>query len=148
MNRLRILLVDDGIDFSTGLREVFRMRGYGVEMTRDELAALPMIASNSSDAIGQDVKILGRAGVQLHKRILHLSPWTSTILIKGGHLLSDRQAKPRNGTFAYLLKPCPVLGLLDSFSKPGILTIERDCRMQVIGLIHEPDVIEHICRAT
>jgi len=74
MNRLRILLVDDGIDFSTGLREVFRMRGYGVEMTRDELAALPMIASNSSDAIGQDVKILGRAGVQLHKRILHLSP--------------------------------------------------------------------------
>ena len=117
MNRARILVVDDEIDFSTCLREVFSVRGYDVEMARDGLAALPMIAANSFDAIILDVRMPGMNGIQILNKILHLAPGTPTILMTGDHLLSDNQAKPGNGAFAYLLKPYPILDLVALIDK-------------------------------
>ena len=117
MNRPRILVVDDEIDFSTCLREVFSVRGYDVEMARDGLAALPMIAANSFDAIILDVRMPGMNGIQILNKILHLAPGTPTILMTGDHLLSDNQAKPGNGAFAYLLKPYPILDLVALIDK-------------------------------
>jgi DNA-binding NtrC family response regulator len=112
MNRPRILVVDDEIDFSTGLSDVFSVRGYNVETACDGLAALSMIAANSFDAIILDVRMPGMDGIQVLNEILHLAPGTPTILMTGDHLLSDNQAKPTNGAFAYLLKPYPVLELV------------------------------------
>jgi DNA-binding NtrC family response regulator len=112
MNRPRILVVDDEIDFSTCLREVFRIRGYDVDLAKDGLSALPLIAGNSFDAIILDVRMPGMDGIQVLNKILYLAPKTPTILITGDHLLNENQEHPRNGAFAYLLKPYPVLDLV------------------------------------
>jgi DNA-binding NtrC family response regulator len=117
MNRPRILVVDDEIDFSTGLREVFSFRGYDVETVSDGLAALSMIAANPFDAIILDVRMPGMDGMQVLHRILHLAPQTPTILMTGDHLLSDSQAKSGYGAFAYLLKPYPILDLVALIDK-------------------------------
>jgi DNA-binding NtrC family response regulator len=117
MNRPRILIVDDEIDFSTCLREVFSIRGYDVKLAKDGLSALPLIAANSFDAIILDVRMPGMDGMQVLKKILHLAPQTPTVLITGDHLLSENQEHPINGAFAYLLKPFPVLDLVTLIGK-------------------------------
>jgi len=117
MDKPRILLVDDEVEFSTCLREVFRIRGYDVEMAMDGFSALPLIAEDSFDAIILDVRMPGMDGFQVLNKILHLAPETPTILITGDHLLSENQEHPGNGAFAYLLKPYPVLELVALIDK-------------------------------
>jgi DNA-binding NtrC family response regulator len=117
MYRPRILVVDDEIDFSTGLREVFSIRGYDVELAKDGLSALPLIAANSFDAIILDVRMPGMDGMQVLKRILRLAPQTPTVLMTGDHLVNENQEHPGNGAFAYLLKPYPVLDLVALIDK-------------------------------
>jgi DNA-binding NtrC family response regulator len=117
MYRPRILVVDDEIDFLTGLREVFSIRGYDVELAKDGLSALPLIAANSFDAIILDVRMPGMDGIQVLKKILRLAPQTPAVLMTGDHLVNDNQEHPGNGAFAYLLKPYPVLDLVALIEK-------------------------------
>lgn len=112
MIRPRILVVDDEVDFSTCLREVFSVRGYDVELAKDGISALPMIAGNSFDTIILDVRMPGMDGIQVLNRISSLAPQTPTILITGDHLLNENPKHSGNGVFAYLLKPCPILDLV------------------------------------
>jgi len=106
------LIVDDEIDFSNGLREVFSIRGYEVEVAKDGLSALPLIAGDAFDAIILDVKMPGMDGIQVLKETQHLAPDTPTILITGDHLLGEGQENPAKGAFAYLHKPYPILDLV------------------------------------
>jgi CheY-like chemotaxis protein len=117
MNRPRILVVDDEIDFLTGLSEIFSVRGYEVETASDGHAALSMLAANLFDVIILDVRMPGIDGIHVLNRILHLAPETPTVLMTGDHLLGDVQAKSGNGAFACLLKPYPILDLVALIDK-------------------------------
>ena len=106
------MVVDDEIDFSNGLREVFSIRGYDVEIAKDGLSALSLIVQNSFDAIILDVKMPGMGGIEVLQKTQRLAPGTPTILITGDHLLNDGQENPAREAFAYLYKPYPILDLV------------------------------------
>jgi DNA-binding NtrC family response regulator len=117
MSRPRILIVDDEIDFSSCLCEVFTVRGFDVEMAGDGSGALSLIAANAFDAIILDVRMPGIDGIQVLNETLRLTPGTPIILMTGDYFLSDSQEKLGNGVFAYLLKPYPILDLVALIGK-------------------------------
>jgi len=112
MNGSRILLVDDETAFTNCLKKVFNYRGYQVEVARDGLSALPLIARKSFDVVILDKKMPGMDGIRVLSEIQRLAPKTETILLTGHYSLSEEEEIAKAGAFAYLLKPYPVSDLV------------------------------------
>lgn len=113
MKNIKILLVDDEIDFTASLSRVLTRRGFGVEISSDGLTGLARIIHGDFDVVVLDVKMPGMNGIQVLSEIRRLSLPTRVILLTGHFSLPDKENTLKNGAFAYLLKPYPVLELVE-----------------------------------
>jgi DNA-binding response OmpR family regulator len=108
----RVLLVDDEVDFTASLRKVLSRRGFEVETASDGLTALARIAKESFDVIVLDVKMPGMDGIQVLGEIRRMALETRVILLTGHLSLTDEEKGIKEGAFAYLFKPFPILKLV------------------------------------
>ena len=113
MKEIKVLLVDDEVDFTASLRKVLSRRGFDVEVAADGLSALARIAQGHFDVVVLDVKMPGMNGLHVLSEIRHLSLPTRVILLTGHFSLTDEENTLKNGAFAYLLKPYPILKLVE-----------------------------------
>jgi DNA-binding NtrC family response regulator len=118
----RILIVDDEIDFCKSLSKVLRRRGFVVEIATDGLLGLSFLAREQFDLVLLDLKMPGMGGAQLLVEMKRLALETKVIVITG-HLASrSEEERLRGRVFAYLIKPVPMMELLDkimeALSKP------------------------------
>jgi two-component system, OmpR family, response regulator len=113
MKGKKVLLVDDEVDFTTGLGKVLRRRGFEVETASDGMTAVVRIAKEPSfDVIVLDVKMPGMDGLEVLAEIKRLERGARVILLTGHLSSSEEQAGLKEGVFAYLFKPFPVLKLV------------------------------------
>lgn len=113
MKNIRVLLVDDEIDFTTSLSRVLTHRGFAVEVSSDGLSGLARIMQGNYDVVVLDVKMPGMNGIQVLTEIRRLLLPTRVILLTGHFSLPDEENTLKNGAFAYLLKPYPILKLVE-----------------------------------
>ena len=113
MKGIKVLLVDDEVDFTTSLRKVLSRRGFDVDVATDGLSALVRIAQGHFDVVVLDAKMPGMNGLHVLSEIRHLSLATRVILLTGHFSSTDEENTLKNGAFAYLLKPYPVLKLVE-----------------------------------
>ncbi|MFH0787755.1 MAG: response regulator [Pseudomonadota bacterium] len=112
MKGKKVLLVDDEVDFTASLRKVLSRRGFEVETASDGLTALARIAKEPFDAIVLDVKMPGMDGIQVLSEIKRMALDTRVILLTGHLSLTDEEKGLKEGAFAYLFKPFPILKLV------------------------------------
>ncbi|MFH1242816.1 MAG: response regulator [Pseudomonadota bacterium] len=113
MKGIKVLLVDDEVDFTASLRKVLSRRGFDVEVAADGLSALARIAQGRFDVVVLDVKMPGMNGLHVLSEIRRLSLATRVILLTGHFSSTDEENTLKSGAFAYILKPYPILKLVE-----------------------------------
>ena len=83
MNKIKVLLVDDEVSFTTSMQKVLSRRGFDVKVASDGLTALPLIAGEQFDVVVLDIKMPGMDGIQVLKEIRRFSPDIRVILLTG-----------------------------------------------------------------
>ena len=112
MSVIKVLLVDDEAEFTTSMKKVLSRRGFDVKVAGDGLAALPMIARERLDVVVLDIKMPGMDGISVLAEIKHFSTNTQVILLTGHFCSIEEEDSLKNGAYAYLLKPYPILDLV------------------------------------
>jgi two-component system, OmpR family, response regulator len=113
MKTISVLLVDDEVEFTASLRRVLSRRGFDVEVANNGLSALPLVAEKGFDVVVLDIKMPGMDGLQAFHEIKRLAPRTQVIMLTGHFSIDEEEAVSASGAFAYLLKPFPILKLVD-----------------------------------
>ncbi|RJP60237.1 MAG: response regulator [Deltaproteobacteria bacterium] len=116
---MKVLLVDDEVDFTAGLCKVLSRRGFDVEVASDGLSALARVVQGYFDVVVLDVKMPGMNGLHVLSEIKRLSLPTRVILLTGHSSLTEEENTLKSGAFAYLLKPYPILKLVEMIEVAG-----------------------------
>ncbi|MBM4329522.1 MAG: response regulator [Deltaproteobacteria bacterium] len=119
MSDIKVLLVDDEVGFTAGMKKVLSNRGFCVKEARDGLTALSMIAADTFDVVVLDIKMPGMDGNQVFKEISRLSPNVPVIVLTGHYALVEEEDALEKGAYAYLLKPCPIMELVAVIEAAG-----------------------------
>ena len=117
MSAIRVLLVDDEVEFTTGLSKVLRRRGFEVEVAADAAAGLALATRGCFDVALLDVKMPGMDGIQLLTEMKRVAPSIQVILMTGHLSVADETDGMKTGAVAYLLKPHPLPELVDMIQK-------------------------------
>jgi CheY-like chemotaxis protein len=113
MSGIRVLLVDDEVSFTASMEKVLSRRGFDVKVASDGPTALVLIAGEQFDVIVLDVKMPGMDGGQVLEEIKRSFPNIPVIILTGHYFSSDEETSLKKGAYAYLLKPCPILDLVN-----------------------------------
>jgi DNA-binding NtrC family response regulator len=114
--KITVLLVDDEVEFTSNLLAVLSRRGFSVDTVSDGLSAVSCIAKKHYDVVVLDIKMPGMSGVRVLSEIMRITPSTRVILLTGHFSAADEEDSLKSGAFAYLLKPYPILKLVDVIS--------------------------------
>lgn len=113
MSGIKVLLVDDEVGFTASLKRVLSSRGFDVKEACDGFSALSLIAGEHFDIVVLDVKMPGMDGTKVLAEISRSAPNIRVVLLTGHYSSSEEENTLKKGAYAYLLKPYPILGLVD-----------------------------------
>ncbi len=113
MTAIKVLLTDDEREFTNILSKILRRRGFEVEAANDGDSALATLSQQWFDVVLLDVKMPGRDGIQVLGEIKSMVPSPEVILLTGHVSTTEETDGLETGAFAYLLKPHPILGIID-----------------------------------
>jgi len=106
--RVRLLLVDDEMDFLTSTTKALMRRGFDVTQARYGATALKILESESFDVAVLDVKMPGMAGDELFREMKRRWPRIPVIMLTGHGTVEQAFQTSREGVFEYLSKPCDI----------------------------------------
>lgn len=117
MESIRVLVVDDEEEFATGLAKVLGRRGFRVEVALGAKQAMELMECGSFQVALLDVKMPDQDGFSLLEEFRKRDPAMAVILMTG-HLSPEEERSGRQvGAFAYLLKPHPIMDLIELIQK-------------------------------
>ncbi len=108
MEGLRVLLVDDEVEFVSTLAERLEIRGMEVLVASDGEEALRRVEQEPLDVVVLDVKMPGMDGIEALGRIKAIDPLPEVIILTGHANVDAAVEIMRLGGYEYLLKPCPI----------------------------------------
>jgi len=117
MEDVRLLLVDDEIDFRQTLASRLRKRGLLPEQARNGEECLSILEQKSMDVVVLDVKMPGISGIEVLEHIKKKYPITEVILLTGYASTRDGIEGIKLGAFDYLTKPIEVEHLLEKIKQ-------------------------------
>ncbi|MFH1921010.1 MAG: response regulator [Planctomycetota bacterium] len=113
MEQLRILLVDDEVDFASALAERLVLRGFQAEVATSGLDAARHVRENDFSVLVLDVKMPGIDGLGLMAEIKRKRPDLPVILLTGHGSVADAETGMKEGAFDYLMKPIDIDELIE-----------------------------------
>jgi two-component system response regulator HydG len=113
---IRLLLVDDDLDFVRSLTPALERRGIEVREAHDGESALEMMVDESFQVAVVDVVMQGMDGLTLLNRLNEADPLLEVIFLTGNPHVGDVRRGLKEGAFDYLIKPQPVEALVDVIS--------------------------------
>jgi len=117
MEKLKVLLVDDEMEFVSTLAERLSLRGFDARMALSGDEALREIASNPPRVVVLDTMMPGTRGLDVLKRIKREYPTIQVILLTGNISTTDGAEGMRFGAFEYLFKPLSIDELIETLNK-------------------------------
>ncbi len=118
MGKLKVLLVDDEVEFIATISERLSSRGIEARTATSGEEALYLIEAEPPDVMVCDVMLPGTSGTELLKLIKREYPSIQVILLTGGDVSTrERMEGMRLGAFDYLLKPLSMEELVDKLHK-------------------------------
>jgi DNA-binding NtrC family response regulator len=121
---LRVLFVDDEVDFLETILKRMQKRGVAVFGVQSGEEALAWLQQNPADVVVLDVRMKGMDGVETLRTIKNAQPLIEVIMLTGHASLEIAREGMRLGAFDYLMKPIDLDELLykleDAYQKKTI----------------------------
>ena len=111
---MKILLVDDEVEFVSALAERMSLRGLDVEWASDPDEAVIKVTDNCFELAVLDIKMPGQSGFELKKRLQQKCPAMKFLFLTGhGSQEAYHTGTTQAGEDAYLLKPIKLEDLMN-----------------------------------
>lgn len=117
MPHMRLLLVDDEVEFTLALAERLQLRKYEVKTAGSALEALALIKEQLPDVIILDLKIPGMDGIETLKTIKKIDPEIEVIMLTGHGDVKSVEEGIKSGAFEYIMKPVDIEELMVKINK-------------------------------
>ncbi len=114
MEQLRILLVDDEVDFASTLAERLVLRGFQAAVATSGMGALKHVRENDFSVLILDVKMPGIDGLGLMAEVKRKRPDLPVILLTGHGSVANAETGMKEGAFDYLMKPIDIDELIET----------------------------------
>jgi DNA-binding response OmpR family regulator len=113
MEKFKVLIVDDELDFLETIVKRLRARNVEVSGVESGYLALEALDSYSPDVIILDVKMPGLDGIETLREIKKKKPLTEVIMLTGHASVESGIQGMQLGAFDYLMKPIALDELLE-----------------------------------
>jgi len=110
---MKVLLVDDEIEFVNTLSNRLGMRGIRTDVVHDGEQALEYVRKQEPDVIVLDLKMPGMYGMEVLRRLSKTNPNIQVVILTGHGTDRDEQEAQRLKAFDYLTKPADIETLAD-----------------------------------
>jgi DNA-binding NtrC family response regulator len=117
MGKVKVLLVDDEMEFVSTLTERLSLRGFDATMALSGEEALRLIASDPPQVVVLDTMMPGIKGLDVLKHIKREYPAIQVLLLSGNLSTTDGAEGMRLGAFEYLFKPLSINELIETVKK-------------------------------
>jgi len=105
---IKVLLVDDEVQFVDTLAQRLRLRELAVEAVYDGTAALEAVRRAEPDVVVLDLKMPGLHGIEVLRELRARSPRVQVIVLTGHGTEADEAEARRLGGFDFLRKPAEI----------------------------------------
>lgn len=109
---LKLVVAEDDPAVRNAVQRVLELEGYSVVVTKDGVAALDAILSNTPDAVVMDVMMPFSDGLSVCRELRRRANRTPILLLTARHEIGDRVAGLDAGADDYLVKPFSIDELL------------------------------------
>jgi len=110
---MKVLLVDDEIEFVNTLSNRLGMRGIHTDVVHDGEQALEYVRKQEPDVIVLDLKMPGMYGMDVLRSLSKTNPDIQVVILTGHGTVRDEQEAQRLKAFDYLNKPADIETLAD-----------------------------------
>lgn len=135
---IKVLLVDDEVDFVDTLAQRLKMRELLVDTVYDGEQALSFIKKIEPDVIVLDLKMPGLHGIEVLKEIKSSSPQIQVIILTGHGTEKDEDEAKKLGGFDFLRKPADIDLLVAKIKEAFMEKVER--AMTAVAFAEEGDL--------
>ena len=108
MEKIKVLLVDDEVDFTDITKRLLEHRGYDVAVANSGDSAISALGQEKYDIMVLDLKMPGRDGISTLKEIRKLQLHTRTLVLTGHGAIDTALKAMELGAYDYLTKPCDI----------------------------------------
>ena len=106
--RIRVLLVDDELDFVEYTSKRLRMRGFEVDGCHDRKSAVEMVQKHQYDTVILDMKLRSELGTDVLRELTEIRPNLRVVLLTAHAAVDTAVEAMRYGAADYLMKPCDI----------------------------------------
>jgi DNA-binding NtrC family response regulator len=122
---MRVLLVDDEIEFVTALSNRLGIRGIKTDVVYDGRQALDYVDKHEPDVMILDLKMPGLHGMEVLRRLSATNPNIQVVILTGHGTDRDKEQAERLKAFGYLTKPADVETLADHIRRAYKYRMEK-----------------------
>jgi len=127
---VRILIVDDDVEFAESLKDILDAEGYGPQIVNGANEAIDEVERDFFDIILMDIKMPTMNGVDAFKKIKAISPKTVVIMMTAFSVEDLIKNAIEEGTFGILYKPLDIKKLMEIIARVetggGLIMIADD----------------------
>jgi DNA-binding NtrC family response regulator len=116
MSKIRVLLVDDEVDYVRTMAERLEMRDLPSRVATSGAEALEMVQAEAPDVMVLDLRMPGIDGMQVLERVKNEHPQVQVIILTGHGSEKEEKEARALGAFEYLQKPADTGQLLDTIT--------------------------------
>lgn len=122
---IKVLLVDDEVEFVDTLGQRLKMRGLAVDIVYDGEQALSFVKKTEPDVIVLDLKMPGLHGIEVLKEVKKLKPHVQVIILTGHGTDKDDEEARKLGGFDFMRKPADIDLLVAKIKEAFSEKVER-----------------------
>lgn len=113
MDAIRVLIIDDEVDFAQALGKRLNRRGLEVRLAHSGTAGIEMLGAAPSDVVILDVKMPGLNGIETLREIKRRFPEIEVIMLTGHASVESGVQGMSLGAYDYVMKPADLDELME-----------------------------------
>jgi len=106
--QIKVLLVDDEVEFASALAERLRLRDFDTQAVSNAEDVLTVIQNNPPDIVLLDYRMPGTDGIGVLKIIKEINPAIEVIMLTGLQDTLSMEEGMKSGIFEYMIKPVDI----------------------------------------
>jgi signal transduction histidine kinase len=131
---IRVLVVDDEVEFADLLQERLANRGFEVFKAYSGDEALLVLDETNPDVVVLDVMLPGRDGLSTLNEIKQRRPFVGVIMLTGHSNLETAVEGMKLGAYDFLIKPAEIRSLVEKITKAYRRKAEQEERIRNAGI--------------